>query len=214
MAAREAWRPCFAWLNYALGDLDEDALPEHLRNRLVMWPVLLAAMTAGINSPIASSAGRLFDAVSALAGLAPLRNEYEAEAAVRLEAAAASGRARPYAFALTDGSPKTLSFGPMIEEIAAGVRRGVSPSVVSARFHETLAAAAVETARAARRDLGLRTVVLGGGVFCNRRLLGRIEARLAAAGFTVLRPRRYSPNDESISVGQTAYALARLNPAS
>ncbi len=211
LAAREPWRMALSYL-WAPGMKAVPAIPSLRgidRERLrAVWRMI----EVGTHAPSASSCGRLFDAVSALAGLAPLRNEYEAEAAVRLEAAAAPGRARPYAFTLTDGSPKTLSFGPMIEEIAAGIRRGESPSVISARFHETLAAAAVETARAARRDLGLRTVALGGGVFCNRRLLGRIEARLAGAGFTVLRPRRYSPNDESISVGQTAYALARLNP--
>ena len=84
MAAREAWRPCFAWLNYALGDLDEDALPEHLRNRLVTWPVLVA-YDGGINSPIASSAGRLLDAVACLLGVA---GGYRGQAPMRLEMSA------------------------------------------------------------------------------------------------------------------------------
>ncbi|MHB8054961.1 MAG: Kae1-like domain-containing protein, partial [Candidatus Aminicenantales bacterium] len=161
--------------------------------------------------------GRLFDAVSALVGIAPARNEYEAEAAVRLEAAAGTGRkdrARPYAFDLRGGNPKTLSFDATIREISADLKRGVPVGIISGRFHETLAAAAVETARAARREKGIRTIVLGGGVFCNRRLLAAAEERLIKAGFEVLRPRQYSPNDESISVGQIAFALSRLSPSS
>jgi len=212
MAAREPWRMALSYL-WTPGRKTIPALPslhsvDPARRRAV-WEMI----ASGTHSPRASSCGRLFDAVSALTGLAPLRNEYEAEAAVRLEAAASPGRVRPYAFALRDGNPKTLSFAATIGEIVSDIKRGVAPGRISARFHETLAAAAVFTAEKARRDLGIRTVVLGGGVFCNRRLLGRVEDLLEKAGFSVLRPRKYSPNDESISVGQIAFALARLIPS-
>jgi hydrogenase maturation protein HypF len=154
----------------------------------------------------------LFDAVSALTGIAPLRNEYEAEAAIRLEAAAAAGRVAPYPFGLLDGSPLTLSFDPMIRSIVTDVKRGVPAGKIAARFHETLAVSAVETAKAARKERDVRTVVLGGGVFCNRLLLTRTEELLGKAGFEVLRPLQYSPNDESISIGQIAFALAAFKP--
>ncbi|MCX6565859.1 MAG: carbamoyltransferase HypF [Candidatus Aminicenantes bacterium] len=212
LAAREPWRMALSYL-WSPGLKAIPAIPglrpvDPARRRAV-WE-MIASET---HSPLASSCGRLFDAVSALTGLAPLRNEYEAEAAVRLEAAAAPGRTRPYAFMLHDGNPKTLSFDATIREIISDIKRGVSPAIVSARFHETLASAAVETAEKARRELGIRTIVLGGGVFCNRRLLGRVEDLLTKSGFSVLRPRQYSPNDESISVGQVAFALARLSPS-
>jgi len=212
MAAREPWRMALSYL-WSPGLKTIPSLPS-LRSvdparRRAVWEMI----ASGTHAPPASSCGRLFDAVSAMTGLAPLRNEYEAEAAIRLEAAAAPGRARPYAFSLSDGTPKTLSFAPAIRDIVSEVRRGVPPAVVSARFHETLAAAALETAERARFETGIGTVVLGGGVFSNSRLLGRVEERLEKAGFSVLRPLQYSPNDESISVGQVAFALARLIPS-
>jgi hydrogenase maturation protein HypF len=162
----------------------------------------------GTRSPRSSSCGRLFDAVAALIGLAPVENEYEAEAAMRLEAAAAKGRHRAYPISLIAGDPMVISFAPMIRALLADLDQGTSPGIISARFHETLAATAVEVARIVRKKRGIGTVILGGGVFLNRRLLDRTETRLLQAGFRVLKPRQYSPNDESISVGQIAFALA------
>jgi len=163
----------------------------------------------GVRSPRSSSCGRLFDAVAALTGLAPVENEYEAEAAMRLEAAAAPGRHRAYPIGLIGGDPMMISFAPMIRALLDDLGQGASPGIISARFHETLAATAVEVARIVQKKRGIGTVVLGGGVFLNRRLLDRTETRLTRAGFRVLKPRQYSPNDESISVGQIAFALAR-----
>jgi len=216
LAAREPWRMALSYL-WSPGRAEVPDIPAlraiDPQKRRAVWE-MIAKKT---RSPLASSCGRLFDAVSALAGTAPERNEYEAEAAIRLEAAAGTERGggiKPYSFDLRLGKPKILSFDPMIQEITADLEKGVPAAAISRRFHETLASAAVETARAAKREKGTRTVVLGGGVFCNRRLLEAVEERLEKAGFEVLRPAAYSPNDESISVGQIAYALARLIPSS
>ena len=210
LAAREPWRMALAYLRRA-GRLkiDFSGLPAFKEVDSRSIRAVTGMIDRGFRSPSASSCGRLFDAVSALTGLAPLRSEYEAQAAVRLEAAAVAGRARPYPFEVRNGRPKILSFDPMIGEIVADIRRGLPAGKISARFHETLAAAALETARSARRERGVRAVVLGGGVFCNTLLLARMEKALSDEGFEVLRPRQYSPNDESISIGQIAFALAR-----
>ena len=216
LAAGEPWRMALSYL-WSPGRADVPDIPAlqtiDLGKRRAVWEMIAKKN----RSPLASSCGRLFDAVSALIGTAPEKNEYEAEAAIRLEAAAGTdrlGRVKPYAFDLRPGSPKILSFDPMIRGIRSDLKKGVSAAAISKRFHETLAAAAVETARAARREKGIRTIVLGGGVFCNRRLLAAVEERLEQAEFEVLRPAAYSPNDEAISVGQIAYALARLIPSS
>jgi hydrogenase maturation protein HypF len=164
---------------------------------------------SGVRSPLASSCGRLFDAVAALTGLAPAENDYEAEAAMRLEAAASNRSRGGYPFLVGAGpSPHFVSFRTMIEAILRDVRKGTSPAVISARFHETLARAAAAVAVEARRDRRVGTVVLGGGVFLNRKLLVRTRAALEREGFEVLVPERYSPNDEAISVGQAAFGLA------
>jgi len=80
---------------------------------------------------------------------------------------------------------------------------------ISARFHNTLADVVAAAALRAREERGLDTVVLSGGVFLNRTLLEKAEVRLQGLGFRVLRPVLYPPNDESISVGQIAFALNR-----
>jgi hydrogenase maturation protein HypF len=81
---------------------------------------------------------------------------------------------------------------------------------VSARFHDSLAGLVLRVAERARRAHGTDTVSLAGGVFLNRRFLERTEKRLEAKGFRVCRPVLYSPNDESLSLGQIARGLARF----
>ena len=81
-------------------------------------------------------------------------------------------------------------------------------ATISARFHDSLAGLVLRIAELARRERGTDEVSLAGGVFLNRRLLERTEKRLAGAGFRVFRPLAYSPNDESLSLGQVARGLA------
>ena len=97
----------------------------------------------------------------------------------------------------------------MIRRILEDLGRGVPAAGIAAKFHETLAHLIVRIAETARNERGAETVVLVGGVFLNRVLLERTENLLEANGFHVLRPVRYSPNDESLSLGQIAFALAR-----
>jgi hydrogenase maturation protein HypF len=158
-----------------------------------------------------SSCGRLFDAVSALSGLAPPENEFEAEAAMRLEAAAVSRTGAVYPYNIYGGKTALqISFTEMIGNIIEDKERGTGPSVISAKFHNSLARIILDVAGRARKSRGINTVVLSGGVFLNKKLLGRAMTLLEGEGFRVLRPVNYSPNDESLSLGQIAYALARL----
>jgi hydrogenase maturation protein HypF len=168
-------------------------------------------MERGIESPPSSSCGRLFDAVSFLCGTAPLEMEYEAEAAMRLEAAA-SGRTRAvysYAF-LDEARPFRISFVPTVREIVEDKKRRTPACLMATKFHNTLARVILAVAERAKRDHGTETVSLAGGCFLNKRLLLETERLLGRNGFTVLRTEAYSPNDESLSLGQIAFALARL----
>jgi hydrogenase maturation protein HypF len=102
-----------------------------------------------------------------------------------------------------------VSFEPAIRALVEDLKRG--PVGRAARkFHNTLARAILETAQRAEGQHGIRTVVLAGGVFLNRVLLDEAVRLLKEGGFRVLRPRKYSPCDESISLGQIAYGLAWL----
>ncbi len=212
-AARQPWRMALSHLHKA-GFALEEALAIGAMKKIdrasaqAVWTLI----ERGIRAPWSTSCGRLFDAVSALTGLAPETNEYEAEAAMRLESAAAPGRAASYPIRIgTPGPPYTVSFDGMIASIAADLRRGIAPRRVSAKFHATLAEAAVRIACRAREERGIRIVALGGGVFLNGVLLSRLNAALRKKGFRVLRPRLYSPNDEAISLGQIACALASVS---
>jgi hydrogenase maturation protein HypF len=212
LAAREPWRMALAWLDRAFGD----DIPDLAALRKIGRPrrdAVLRMIRGGFRSPLTSSCGRLFDAVSFLAGTAPERLEFEAEAAMRFEAAAGRADRGLYRTELVDGGsgrPLEISFAPLVRGIVHDLGKGVTPEVISAKFHDSLAALIAGVAERARQVHGTEEVTLAGGVFLNRRLLEPTERRLAAAGFRVLRPVAYSPNDESLSIGQIAWGLARI----
>ncbi|QMU69631.1 carbamoyltransferase HypF [Streptacidiphilus sp. P02-A3a] len=174
--------------------------------------LLKQQLARGLNCVPTSSMGRLFDAVSALAGVCQLAG-YEAQAAVELEAAAL--RAGPddgpgYAFGLApgDGADPVLVAdpGPVLAAIAAEVRAGVPAALIAARFHRAIAELVRRGCALARERHGLDTVALTGGVFGNALLSTACAAALAADGFTVLRHRRVPPNDGGLALGQLMVA--------
>ena len=212
LASRQPWRMALSYLTQAFGkNIPPIRSLEKIEKRRVR--AVLEMMERGIESPPSSSCGRLFDAVSFLCGTAPIEMEYEAEAAMRLEAAA-SERTRasyPYAF-LDEARPFRISFVPTIREIVEDKKRRAPCSLMASKFHNTLARVILAVAQRAKRDHGTETVSLAGGCFLNKRLLIGTERLLGRNGFTVLRTEAYSPNDESLSLGQIAFALARLRP--
>jgi hydrogenase maturation protein HypF len=212
LAAREPWRMALAWLDKAFGG-EAPALRPLRGIGAARRAAVLRMVRGGLQSPPTSSCGRLFDAVSFLAGTAPERQEFEAEAAMRFEAAAGRGTHGLYPVDLVEtgpGSPLEVSFGPLIRAVARDVGKGAAAGTIAARFHDTLAAVIARVAERARETHGTEDVALAGGVFLNRRLLAGTERRLAARGFRVFRPLLYSPNDESISLGQIAWGLGKL----
>lgn len=212
-AAREPWRMAVAHLYRAFGpDLPRlqplAAIPD---NRL--QPLRLM-MDRKINSLLTSSAGRLFDAVAFICGLAPARVEFEAEAPSRLEAAASrvkSKRNQGYSFLVNrDSRPYRVDFSPTITELVLDLKKKVRPELVAWKFHLTLVRVILEMTVLARKEHGLNRVVMTGGVFLNRLLTEETERVLRKNGFEVLRPVLYSPGDESLSLGQIAYALNKV----
>ena len=159
-------------------------------------------------SPPTSSAGRLFDAVSAFLGICELET-YEGQPAIEMEAAASAepGRAQGYGFSYDGGDIVT---GELWRGICADADRGEPAGRIAARFHATMAHIIVETCGRMRRENGVATVALSGGVMQNRTLLGQAVAALEADGFRVLVQSQAPPNDAGTSLGQAAWALARL----
>ena len=160
-------------------------------------------VATGFNSPLTSSAGRLFDAVAALLGLGTVTT-YEAQAAIRLEAIADGSVTGRYPFELRDG---VLDFGPAIHAI---VKDRQAVGIISARFHNTVVAGIGRACEWVRAQRGLHRVALSGGVFQNEWILTRSLAGLRAAGFEVFTNTLVPPNDGGLALGQVAVAAARL----
>ncbi len=213
-AAREPWRMACAWL-VAAREGDAPPLPSTLAAEVAVaeWEAVAALARGGPAAPPTSSAGRLFDAVAALAGLRA-RSLYEGQAAMELEAAASPDERGAYRFDRAeedgpDGKPRlVLDPREAIRAIAADLAAGTAPGDVSARFHNGLAVATAAALAATAEASGLDTAVLSGGAFQNRLLLERTAERLRAAGLCVLVPERLPPNDGGVSYGQAAVAAA------
>ena len=207
LAAKQPWRMAISFLMDAYGT-EFPALKALNRLPQNKIKAVKSMIEQKINSPLTSSCGRLFDAVSYLIGLSPLEVEFEAEAPMRLESAANKETDQSYSFALNGKTPPfQVSFAPVIQSIVKDLERGRPASLISSKFHNTLALVIDSIAETARKDHGIDTVVFVGGVFLNKKLLHRAASLLEKRGFQILRPLVYSPNDESISIGQIAYAL-------
>ncbi len=163
-----------------------------------------------LNAPLASSAGRLFDAAASLLGIRDVA-EYEGQAAIELELLAEPGphRPLPYGIDRRDGL-HVLDPRATLRALLAGLADGVAAARLAARFQETVATATRELVAAVAAEVGLRHVCLSGGVFQNQWLASTLARRLDRDGFEVHLNRQVPANDGGISYGQAAVASARL----
>ena len=215
-AILEPWRNAYAHLvtHFGWGEIESCYPNLDLIQYLARKPlhVLATMVERGINSPLSSSCGRLFDAVAAALGISRDGVTYEGQAAIELEALAVSAMQSPepgYPFRFAAGeTPLILDPKPMWAALLDDLARGVAPPIIAARFHSGLAEALAGAAIALAHDHGIRAVALSGGVFQNRTLLERISARLRAADLQVLSHRLVPANDGGLSLGQAVVAAA------
>ncbi len=189
--------------------------------------VLDRQLASGFGCVPTSSMGRLFDAVSAIAGVRQVA-DYEAQAAIELEGAArAIGAAEHppeggddgYRFSLADLRGELLvDSSPVIRAVAAdavsGAGSGDISGDISRRFHRAVVDLIVDLAVHAQRATGLSTVALSGGVFQNSIVLRGACRALRRTEFTVLRHRRVPPNDGGLALGQVMAATKRMDERS
>ena len=195
-ASVEPWRNALARLDQAgLADWADLLFPAQPR------ALLRQAMAAGINAPLSSSAGRLFDAVAAILGLCPDRQSYEGEAAMRLEALVCDP-AQPFAFAQ---SGEQIDPAPMLRDLIAGLP-DTPPSILAARFHTGLAEAFCTPARKLVETGQARAIALSGGCFQNATLLSAVLWGLG--DLPVLIHRNVPANDGGLALGQALIAAA------
>ena len=192
-AIRAPWRMA---ASYRMDTFGADVLVEP-RERIVGQMI-----ERKINTVQTSSCGRLFDAVASMIGLRHEVN-FEGQAAIELEMIADEAVEDAYPFAFEG---ECIDFRPAIERIAGET---AGKSAIAARFHNTVAAAIVETCLRIRSESGLRRVCLSGGTFQNVLLVSRAAAGLRRNGFEVFLHSRVPPNDGGIALGQAAIAAAR-----
>ncbi len=164
----------------------------------------------GINSPPTSSMGRLFDAVSAMAGLRS-RATYEAQAAIELEMAADEAAEGAYPFDVLKGN--VVDPAATVRGVAEDVRKGAAVAAIAGKFHNAVARMVLSVCGRVRRERGLGKIALTGGVFQNSLLLRKILEALSAGGFEVFWHRQVPPNDGGISLGQAVVANWRFRCA-
>ena len=165
-------------------------------------------LAAGLNCPLSSGMGRLFDGAAAILGIKSLAS-YEGQGAVLLEAAAMPDEGR-YPFVL-EGRPLRFDWRECIRGMVRDRDEGLAVGRIAARFMNTLTDMAVEMALAASRETGLKDVALSGGSFQNQYLLRRLPEALRSAGLRPRLHRRVSCNDEGISLGQVMIGQANLD---
>jgi len=215
-AVREPRRAALGVIHAMLGDdlFEGHDFPFMRSFKETELTVLRQMLRRRINSPMTTSAGRLFDAVAAITGLRQIV-DFEGQAAMELEFAAADAVDDAYPLGLPamdarDSSNAMLIFdwGPAVSAVIQDLRDGLPEELISARFHNTLVEAIVEIAQ----RLGESRVVLTGGCFQNRYLTERAVRRLSETGFRPYWHQRVPPNDGGISLGQVIAAARASTP--
>ena len=217
VAIRQPWRVGFAALLDAQATFAplEDVKPGQRE-------IVQRMIERRITTPFATSAGRWFDAIAAIAGIVR-EISYYGQAAIELEATAADGAHAPYPFAIVPTlgggpmaafvqrqGPFVIDMRPVVRAIAHDVVRAVPASEISARFHETMAQVIVAGCRRVRELDRVSCVALSGGCFQNERLANRAFGLLSRDGFELLVHRSLASGGGRIAVDEAPIALALL----
>jgi hydrogenase maturation protein HypF len=170
--------------------------------------LIVKQVESGFNTPLNSSMGRLFDAVSALSGIRGTI-DYEAQAAIEMEMKSYESELEQgsYSYSLAnENGCLQIKVRDLFSEIIDELSAHRPQAEVGVKFHNTVAEMTAEVCRQVRETSGLNTVALSGGCFQNRLLTLKVDNRLKTSGFKVLRHRNVPCNDGGISLGQAVIA--------
>lgn len=212
-AITEPWRMSLSYIHDAYG-LNAAGVVDKIFKRLdpKKTKTIAKMIHSGLNTPLTSSVGRLFDAVSSILGIRDSIT-FEAEAAMELESVADTSSVesrRPYPFHIINGDPVRIDLGRLTKGIIDDLGDGVKVSVISSRFHHTVGEVIVTVAKILRGLSGIEDVVLSGGVFQNALLLDIASKRLSEAGFKTLYNEMVPTNDGGVSLGQAVVAWEKI----
>ena len=209
-AIRQPWRMAATFLRAAYGEvMDTLDLPFVRSLDRAAWRVLERAALSGLNAPLTSSAGRLFDAIAGLLGLRQ-HASFEGQAAMELEALAEREADSVYSTEIveTEGT-LVVRTTDVVRGVVSDLLSEVPAPRIAARFHGTLADVIARVCERIRARTAVSAVALSGGVFQNAWLLDASISALEARGFEVYTHGRVPPNDGGLALGQAAIAARR-----
>ena len=194
-AVSEPWR-------MALSILGEKGIPFLKGVKREEKEAILMMCRKDINSPLTSSAGRLFDAAAALLGIC-LRASYEAEGPIKLEAMCRVGIEEAYAFrTLKREGAYVIDAEPIFLNMLKDIRKGVEKSVIATKFHNSMANVIVDTVKTLSKNKRINKIALSGGVFQNKFLKTKVIEKLQSEKLKVFTNEKLPVSDLNISLGQ------------
>jgi hydrogenase maturation protein HypF len=203
-ASEEPWRMGLSLLYQAFGEqLFRLDIPLLHSIDLKKAKLITEAIAKNINAPLSSGAGRLFDAVAGITGIC-INSLFHAEAPMKLESAIRKDVLDYYDFDISDA----ISFLPAIQQICADLAHGVSPGVVSARFHNTVREASFQAVQKISAETGIHKIVLSGGTFQNKYLYESLETKLRKNNFVTFSHEKVPCNDGGLALGQLVVAAS------
>ena len=207
-AIKAPWRMAVSYLQDAFGqDFYELGLPVLKKIENDKLTIISEMISKGVNAPLTSSLGRLFDGVAAICGIRSQVN-FEGQAAMELEMLAADAAGSTYEYEwLSEDAYKILP-APIILGVVKDLQDGKPVADISAKFHRTLICLFVDLCTVMRKERDLNRVVLSGGVFQNSTLLTGLANALEARNFSVFSHQQVPANDGGISLGQAVVAAA------
>jgi len=204
-AAEEPWRMGLSLLYQAFGDQLYDLdIPLLKAMDLKKARLITEAIAKSINTPLTSGAGRLFDAVSGITGIC-VNSVFHAEAPMKLESAIRCDIRDFYDFSLVP----EISFIPAIRQICRDLQQGVTPDIISSRFHNTIVEASFQAVQKINRDTGIKKIILTGGTFQNKYLFESLERKLRKNNFATFSHEKIPCNDGGLALGQLVVAAVK-----
>jgi hydrogenase maturation protein HypF len=204
LVTKHPWRMMLAYMHHYFGSDAVDQYPSLFGDvPQIEMEMVIAMLQKNINCPLTSSAGRLFDAVSALLGICKTAS-YHAEPPMRLESVAKEITGH-YPF----NSDTEIDFKLAFEAILKDMKQGTDIGLISGKFHNTIVQIIIDMVKKISQPSGIKKVVLSGGSFQNRILLKKAEDSLKDANFVVFSQSAIPSNDGGIALGQLAIAAKR-----
>jgi len=209
-AIQQPWRMAMGFLLEMSGiDKLEQIAPSGLLKE--QWQIAAKAAAAGLNAPLTSGMGRLFDGAAALMGIGHYVN-YQGQAAVELEQLIDQGEKGSYSFCAEKNieGEFIIDWQPCLEGLLKDISAGIPKSVMAARFHNGIIDLSCHICRSLRQETGINKAALSGGCWQNMYLLEGCYDALGKEGFEVLINRKVPTNDGGIAFGQAAVAASLI----